>query len=71
VVSVNLELVDEHHRRIALHSIWLLFIPPRLAAFDRPPTIDNVKAKYGSELAYATLPAMALAGADALAIMTE
>jgi hypothetical protein len=31
-------LVDEHHRRIALRSIWLLFIPPRLAAFGRPLT---------------------------------
>jgi UDPglucose 6-dehydrogenase len=36
-----------------------------------PEAIDNVKARYGDRLAYATLPNMALAGADALAIMTE
>ncbi len=36
-----------------------------------PEAIENVKARYGADLAYATLPNMALAGADALAIMTE
>ena len=36
-----------------------------------PEAIDNVRARYGDRLAYATLPNMALAGADALAIMTE
>ncbi len=36
-----------------------------------PEALDNVKALYGDKLAYATLPNMALAGADALVIMTE
>jgi UDPglucose 6-dehydrogenase len=36
-----------------------------------PEAIDNVKAIYRDQLAYATLGNMALAGADALCIMTE
>ena len=36
-----------------------------------PEAIDNVRAIYGDRLTYATAPMMALAGADALAIMTE
>jgi UDPglucose 6-dehydrogenase len=36
-----------------------------------PEAMENVRAEYGDKLQYARLPADALAGADALAIMTE
>jgi UDPglucose 6-dehydrogenase len=36
-----------------------------------PGALANVQARYGDRLAYASLPNMALAGADALMIMTE
>jgi UDPglucose 6-dehydrogenase len=36
-----------------------------------PGALANVQARYGDRLAYASLPNMALAGADALVIMTE
>jgi UDPglucose 6-dehydrogenase len=42
----------------------------RLQVHD-PEAMDNVRAAYGDKLAYATEPYAALAGADALAIMTE
>ncbi len=56
---------------------------PALALIDRlleqgaslqvhdPEATRHVQALYGDRLAYATLPNMALAGADALVIMTE
>ena len=42
MVSSNLKRVAEYHRRTALHSKWLLFIPPTVAGFDCPMTSDVV-----------------------------
>jgi len=62
---------DDIREAPALALIDCLLERGALVQAHDPEALANVQAQYGDRLAYATLPNMALAGADALVIMTE
>jgi UDPglucose 6-dehydrogenase len=62
---------DDIREAPALELIDRLLAQGAALQVHDPEALENVQARYGDRLTYAAVPSAALAGADALAIMTE